>query len=472
MTITSPRRRDADYIFYELTRSICPTCKQTIDAQILLKDGRVIMKKRCPDHGWFEALVSSDAEHYVNSLKYNKPGSMPLAYSTEIVDGCPTDCGLCPQHQQHTCLALIEVNSHCNLDCPICFADAGPGYSLTMEQVDGMLDRFIELEGEAEVVQFSGGEPTIHPQILEMVTLAKAKGIRHVMINTNGIRIARDDRFLEGLKEANPVVYLQFDGFEERTSKIIRGKALLKDKLLALDRMAEAGIDAILVPAIEKGVNDHEVGAIVEFGIKHPAVRGVAFQPVTHAGRYVDFDPMDRTTIPDVIKGIADQTKGMFRSDDFVPVPCCHPSCRVATYAYIDGDEVTPLPRVLDVDDYLDYVSNRTLHDPSLDVRRALEALWSASAVPGSDKTAYDLQCAACDVSAWPVTVADLKEKVFMIVIQSFADPYTMDLKQLMKCCVGVLVPDGRMIPFCAYNSVGYREQVRASLSPIAVTRP
>jgi uncharacterized radical SAM superfamily Fe-S cluster-containing enzyme len=141
-------RVDADYVFYKLTRSICPRCLDPIDAQILLNDGRVIMRKRCSKHGWFESLISSDAQMYIDSLRYNKPGTNPLGYSTEVVDGCPLDCGLCPEHKQHTCLSLIEVNSHCNLDCPICFADAQPGFSLTMVQVERMLDRFVELEGE------------------------------------------------------------------------------------------------------------------------------------------------------------------------------------------------------------------------------------------------------------------------------------------------------------------------------------
>ena len=185
-------KRDADYIFYELTRSVCPSCLTTIDPQILIKDGRVIMRKRCPEHGWFEALISSDAEIYLNSLRYNKPGTMPLDFSTEVVDGCPRDCGLCPEHKQHTCLALIEVNTYCNLDCPICFADAQPGFSLSTAQVERMLDRFIELEGDPEVVQFSGGEPTIHPEILPMVRMASDKGNKVVMLNTNGTRIYRD----------------------------------------------------------------------------------------------------------------------------------------------------------------------------------------------------------------------------------------------------------------------------------------
>jgi hypothetical protein len=189
------------------------------------------MRKRCKTHGWFNSLISSDSEMYLNSLKYNKPGTMPLGFSTEVVDGCPKDCGLCPEHKQHTCLGLIEVNSHCNLDCPICFADAQPGFSLSMTQVERMLDRFVELEGEPEVVQFSGGEPTIHPEILPMLRMAFDKGIKVVMLNTNGIRIALDDKFLAELADIRPTVYLQFDGFEAQTHQAMRGKDLTKDKM-------------------------------------------------------------------------------------------------------------------------------------------------------------------------------------------------------------------------------------------------
>ena len=456
-------KRDADYIFHELTRSICPKCLETIDAQILLRGGRVIMRKRCPNHGWFESLLSSDATMYINSLPYNKPGTFPLSYSTDVVEGCPRDCGLCPEHQQHTCLALIEVNSHCNLDCPICFADSQRGFSLTMDQVERMLDRFVELEGDPEVVQFSGGEPTIHPEILPMLRMARDKGVKVVMLNTNGIRIAGDDRFLAGLEEIKPTIYLQFDGFSTQTHEAIRGKDLTSVKLKALDRLAQAGLDVVLVPAIEKDINHHEIGAIVKFGVEHPAVRGVAFQPVTHSGRFTAFDPLNRETLADVIHGIEEQTDGMFRESDFVPVPCCHPTCRSATYAYVEDGKVAPLPRVVEVDKYLDYITNRALPDIRPEILAALEGLWSASSVPGTEDAALRFDCAACDLSFSSET-AHLKKHVFMVVVQSFADPYTMDLKALMKCCVGELIPDGRMIPFCAYNSVGYREKVRSAL--------
>ena len=287
--------READFIFHELTRSVCPECKRVIDAQVIIRDNKVYMRKRCPDHDWFEGIISSDAQMYVDSIKFNKPGSIPLEFSTKVHDGCPLDCGLCPEHKQHICLALIEVNTACNLNCPVCFANAGIGYSLTLEQVELMLDRFVETEGDPEVVQFSGGEPTIHPQLLDMVQAAKDRGIRQVMVNTNGVRIARDDRFLDGLAKLSPVIYFQFDGLRKETYLTLRGEDLLDLKLQALDRLQSAGLDAVLVAAVEKGVNVDEVGALVGFGLQHPAVRGVVLQPVTHVGRHIDFDPLERS---------------------------------------------------------------------------------------------------------------------------------------------------------------------------------
>jgi uncharacterized radical SAM superfamily Fe-S cluster-containing enzyme len=377
------------------------------------------------------------------------------------------DCGLCPEHKQHICLALIEVNTGCNLNCPVCFANAGAGYSLTMAQVESMLDRYLELEGDPEVVQFSGGEPTIHPDILDMVQAAKDRGIRQVMINTNGVRIARDDRFLAELARLDPIIYFQFDGLRRDTYRAIRGEDLLDQKLQALERMEQAGLDAVLVAAIETGINVDEVGKVLEFGLKHPAVRGVVFQPVTHAGRHIPFDPMTRVTIPDVIHGIVEQTNGRFVLEDFVPVPCCFPTCQVNSYIFVDGDTVIPLPRLLKIEDYLDYITNRALPKlpNSADIQRALEGLWSASAVPGSAEAAAMFQCACGPGLELDGTLSPLQKHIFQVAIKDFLDPYTFNVKQVMKCCVGILVPDGRVVPFCAYNSVGYRERIRAQLT-------
>ena len=237
-------------ILWEYTRSLCPTCKQVIDAQVYLRDDKVYLRKRCKEHGSFEALIFGDARLYVDIARFNKPGTLPPHFSTQVREGCPYDCGLCTDHQQHACLGVIEVNNICNLDCPVCFANAGTqlkrdqtSFELTYAQVNAMLDTFITCEGSPEVLQFSGGEPSLHPQILDFIALAQQKGIRYVMLNTNGIRIAHDDRFLEGLARLKPHIYLQFDGFEPETNRLLRGRSdLLDDKLRALERMAQADV--------------------------------------------------------------------------------------------------------------------------------------------------------------------------------------------------------------------------------------
>ncbi len=464
-----PARRvmkTADSVFYELTRTMCPECKEIINGEIHLKDGRVIMRKRCPagcnDGQMLEVLISPDAEGYINSLKYNKPGTIPLEFSTEIKDGCPYDCGLCPDHKQHACLVLIEVNTACNLACPTCFADAGPGYNITLDECETMLDTFVRTEAEPESVQFSGGEPTLHPQLFDMIEMAKAKGIRHVMVNTNGLRIVRDPEWAEQFAALEPTIYFQFDGLRNDTYMRLRGEPLLEEKLQVLDRLAEFGLNTILVAAIERNVNEDEVPELIKFGLEHPAVRAVMFQPVTHTGRHLEFDPMNRVTIAEVIDRIDAGTDGKFIKSDFVPVPCCHPGCQSITYAYIDDDgTVTPLPRIVDVDEYLDYITNRAMPELTEDVKGALEALWSSSATPGSEKTS-DSFCAACgDIALHGFRHQDIAKHLFSVSIKDFQDPYTFDIKKLMKCCVEIATPDGRLIPFCSYNNVGYREEVR-----------
>jgi hypothetical protein len=504
---------DRPEIFWEFTRSLCPHegCRRVIDAHVLLRAGKVFMRKRCPEHGTFEALLFSDAELYTRIQPYNKPGTLPLGFATEVKDGCPHDCGLCPDHQQHACLGLIEVNNACNLDCPLCFADSGThlahgGFELTFEQVNFMLDRFVEFEGNPEVVQFSGGEPSLHPRILDFIELAQQKGIGYVMLNTNGLRIARDDKFLAGLQRLKPHIYLQFDGFDAETNRRLRGRPdLIEDKLRALDRLAQADVRAVLVAAIERDVNEHEIGPIVEFGLRHPAVFGVNFQPAFRAQRHVQpADPLQRVTIPDVLKLLEAQTRGLFTLNDFVPVPCCMPTCNFVTYALLDGDAVTPITRMLEVDQYLDYLKNRTLPGLNDELLHTLERLWSSSAKVGSDQAAMEIhqslngrhpspvlprlkdggtppaggfarvgdggraadRCSACHAHL-PLSAhapRDLARHIFMVNTRDFMDPWTFNVKNVMKCCVEFLLPDGRMIPFCAYNSVGYREQVTTTL--------
>ena len=272
-----PAKQDRDEVFLEYTKSICPVCKVVVDAEVNVRDNKVFLRKRCREHGKFEALLYGDAEMYFDSARFNKPGTIPLDFQTEVQDGCPLDCGLCPDHKQHACLGIIEVNTGCNLDCPICFADSGhqpDGFSLTLEQCEPDLDAFVRAEGEPEVVMFSGGEPTIHPQILDFIELAQARPSRR-STSTPTASAWPTTAGSSGARRAQPAgravnIYLQFDGFDERTHLEIRGRDLREAKQQALDNCAEVGLTVTLVAAVERELNEHELGAIVEFGIEHP----------------------------------------------------------------------------------------------------------------------------------------------------------------------------------------------------------
>ncbi len=409
------------------------------------------MKKRCPEHGWFEGILSSDANMYLNAARFNRPGQLPLQFATEIRDGCPLDCGLCPDHQQHTCVGIIEVTQSCNLQCPTCFTDSPSTGSLTLSQVEGILDNFVKSEGDPEVVQFSGGEPSIHPKILDMIRAAKARNIKYVMLNTNGIRVSKDEEFVRELSELDVCVYLQFDGFKKSTHEILRGEDLRKIKRQALENLERFHVNTVLACTVQRGVNEDEYGAVVDLALTRQFIRGVVFQPTFYAGRAPKFDPLDRVTLPDVIKGIAVQSQFGFRDSDFFPIPCCYPNCSTALYVYMEDGKATPLTRVVNHEDYMDYFANKPLPDVEFFAKRlGLESLYSASSVPGSEKVLSNY-CTVCGIS---LDLKELEKKVKLIMVQPFMDAWNFDLKRLMKCCVGELVPDGRVIPFCAYNNI------------------
>jgi uncharacterized radical SAM superfamily Fe-S cluster-containing enzyme len=456
-----PARSDRNYIYHNFTNSLCPTCLKVVQAKVILQNNKVYMLKTCPEHGQMRTLLSSDAAYYLSQAQYNKPGTLPRHFQTKVEQGCPLDCGLCTDHEQHTCLALIEITEACNLRCPTCFADSDIGRYSPLDEVERMLDTVVANEGYADVVQISGGEPTIHPQILDILALAKQKRIKALMINTNGVRIAKDEDFVRSLAEfkGNFEVYLQFDGFRQSTYETIRGVDLREVKTQAIANLTKYEIPINLTATIQRGVNEDEIGQIVKFGVEQKMVRGVTFQPVTNVGRHEDFDPLDRTTVPDVIAAVDEQTEGMFRKSDFVPLPC-HADCISMTYAYVKGKKVKPLPRYIDVKSYLDVVGNQInfrIEDVKDVVGSALTRLWSAS-MPLS--TANALHDFACCFPVAPQALSQrehgslLYENMFRIVIIHFMDAWNFDVRSAKKCCVHNVLPDGKIIPFCSYNTL------------------
>lgn len=448
------KQKEKDYIFLELTRSICPVCKKTIDAQVRVKDDKVYMFKRCLEHGEFESLISSDINMYKYSLSFNKPGSVPAEYGSEVKSGCPDDCGICPDHQQHTCIALLEVTEGCNICCASCYAKAAGSKYLDLNTIDFMLNQYARYEGAPEVLQISGGEPTLHPDLFKIIELAHSKNIKHLMLNTNGIRLAEDESLAKELSRQNIELYFQFDGFNPRIYEKLRGsKEIFKLKQSALEKIAKYNIPTTLVATLEKDLNDDQIGEIVNFAVKNRFVRGITFQPIIYLNDNVKFDPMDRLTLPDVIKAIDRQTKSLFRVSDFIPLPCSFPTCCSLTYAFIRGKEVIPITRKIEVEKYLDYFCNKAVTSPAAILRKALEGLWSASATLSAPRVLKDFSC-VCGIPFSMGALNDFKNNVLRIMVKPFMDAYTFDFKRAMKCCVHILQPNGKMIPFCVYNNI------------------
>jgi uncharacterized radical SAM superfamily Fe-S cluster-containing enzyme len=391
---------------------------------------------------------------YKYSLAFNRPGKAPVEYASQVKYGCPDDCGICSQHQQHTCIALLEVTDGCNLSCSTCYAKAEGASFLNLEAIDFMLNQYVRCEGKPEVLQVSGGEPTLHPQLLKIIELAHSKNIHHLMLNTNGIRLAEDDALAKELSQLNIELYLQFDGFEPATYEKLRGsREVFRLKQATLEKIAKYNIPTTLVPTLVKGLNDEEIGKIIYYAVKNRFIKGITFQPIIYLNNNVAFNPLDRLTLPDVIKAIEKQTKSLFKASDFVPLPCSYPTCCSLTYAFIRGSEIIPVTRKIEVEKYLDYFCNRVITSPASILKKALEGLWSMSASLNAMQVLKDFSC-VCGMPFKPGILEELKNNVLRIMVKPFMDAYTFDLKRAMKCCVHVLRPNGKLIPFCVYNNI------------------
>jgi len=442
------------YLFYDSAVSVCAECLRRVEAKILIKDDRVYLEKWCPEHGRARVLIADDAAYYRKAREvFIKAPELPQRFNTEQRWGCPYDCGLCPEHMQHSCLSLVEITDHCNLHCPICYADSGPhrpGFR-DLATVERMLDAVVANEGEPDVVQISGGEPTLHPQFFAILDAAKARPIRHLMVNTNGLRIAKEPAFAARLKQYEPgfELYLQFDSLRDEVHQELRGARLADIRRRALDALNEHDISTTLVVTVKKGLNDHELGEIVEFALRQPCVRGVTFQPIQHAGRATDFDPAQhRLTLTEVRRRLLEQTT-VFQPDDLIPVPC-NPDCLAMAYALkLDGGTV-PLTRFVAPETLIAQGRNTIVVERDESLRAHVFELFATNHSPQSQACSLsDLLCCLPQVQApqdWNY------RNVFRVLIMQFIDAHSFDLRAVKKSCVHIAQPDGRLIPFDTFN--------------------
>ncbi|HYL80429.1 MAG TPA: radical SAM protein, partial [Candidatus Acidoferrum sp.] len=479
-------------------RSLCPECLRTIPAEEFIEDGRVIMRKSCPAHGAFRDIVFSDAEMFLRMEAWHFGDGQGFANPAGDEQGeCPQRCGICGWHTSHTSLANVDLTSRCNLACSVCFADANQrAYEITFDQAEETLRRLrAQSPAPAFAVQFTGGEPTVHPRFLDIVASAKALGFSHIQVASNGLALA-DPEFACRAREAGlQYIYLQMDGTTDEVFRKIRGRPLLDTKLAVLQAARTAGLRVIFVPTILAGVNDHEIGDLFRLAFEHlDVLSGISFQPMTFTGRMPEGDRLRlRFTLSDLAREFSRQTGITHPQDDWFPlssaVPLiryagalsgaalvnhpCHPHCGLMTLLFVDQERrATPVTRFLDLYRLLRDIEGLAAKAEKTRIKalskiqalRALNRYFKPECAPAGLTFLRFLQTLdgfADKKYSWDDAYRGHTYKTFYLAGMHFMDAYNYDLERVARCGVHYSAPDGRIYPFCSYNSgPTYRKRV------------
>lgn len=497
------------------TMSLCPECLSVLPAVLYKDKDRVWMSKTCPEHGEFIELISSDVAFFEKMDRwgtYSGPGvDRPVS---ETVRGCPWDCGLCASHQSSAMMINIDLTNRCNLRCPVCFANAnasGRVYEVTVEQVQEMMDRSMKINTAAPpCVQFSGGEPTLHPDFLEILHRAKASGFAQVQVASNGLAFANDAELAAAASEAGlNVVYLQFDGISDEVYRQTRGRPLFEIKQKALEHIKQAGMQVCLVPTLVRGINDHEIGEIFRFAVDHvDTVVGISWQPVAFTGRIDHKQRLAmRFTLADLARALDEQTGGSVKmhrdwypfsflepfsrlveaiTGERTPIVSCHRHCGSATYVIVDTESKAyrTLPEFVDMEPLMLRLGEIA---KSLQARRWLRRIIlvralrdvpnyfrAERALPGWDSSVLmELMNSFVNFrERYPDNQARLKDlkirrvRYLLMAAMHFQDAYNYQLARSQQCVIHCAAPDGRFYPFCTYNcGPTFREQVERRYS-------
>ncbi len=495
------------YLKVKNTKSLCPECGKTLDAEVFDEDGKVFIKKTCDEHGEFVNTYWSDHGLYNRVEKFIPTVTGVENPSVEDEAACPNNCGLCSKHETSTVLGLIDVTNRCNLRCPVCFANAAAAgylYEPTQEEIRQMLKNLRNLKPHpCPAIQYAGGEPTVRKDIVELVEMAKEEGFTHVQIATNGIRLAHRENLAKELKAAGlNTVYLSFEGVTPEPYIENKGRDLLPDKIKAIENCRKAGLGIVLVPTLVKGVNDTQVGEIIKFAFdNNDIIYGVNFQPVSFSGRTPsDSVEEQRITIPDFVNIIDSETDGQVSPDAFYPPSFvepiaefislldgeesakvtlnCHEHCGIATYVFRektegDGkDKLIPITDFIDVDDLCNKLTeyNGKLKEGKFGSRkRVLAGLTrNLTKMIHTSRAPKDLDIKRILLNVFAKgdyeALGEFSKDSMLISCMHFMDPFNFDEDRVKKCVIHYATPDGRIIPFCTMNSM-YRESVEKEFS-------
>jgi len=477
--------------FEAYSTSLCPVCLKKVPMRIYEEDGVIYLEKTCPEHGKFEDVYWGDAELYKwfyknwNSAEYMGRGlEKPI---TEVVNGCPFDCGLCPQHKTHTVLGIIDVTNRCNMACPICFAYAGAAnyvYEPTYEQIVKMIELLRSNSPWAcNALQFSGGEPTLRNDLPDLIKEAKKAGIDHVEVNTNGLRLAEDMDYFKRLLEAGmDTLYLQFDGLREEIYKKLRGRGnlvLIKNQVIENARKLDLK-SIVLVVTLAKNVNDKDLGSIIEYATENSdVIRCVNIQPISMAGRARKEEMRElRITIPDALKLIEEQTGGSVSRWDWRPVNwpvpiakgmevlknrmypefTMHPMCGAATFIIANEDGTwSPITKHVDVDKFAEILRGIYYLGIKGKKTRAKMELLKFLPMVKSDLIRNLIKNVVTKGSY--EALGGLMHRLIMLGIMHFQDVWNFDIDRTQRCAIHYATPDGKLRSFCTYNSI-YRDKV------------
>jgi uncharacterized radical SAM superfamily Fe-S cluster-containing enzyme len=368
-------------------------------------------------------------------------------------------------------IPVIEITDHCNMECPICFAHNQNSYEMTGAELDRCLDAIYRSErNDVDMLVFSGGEPTMHSRFFDLIERARERGFRHLTVNTNGIRIAEDKLFVKRAKELGVEFTMWIDGFRESTHMVMRGMDTRRVKEQALANLGELDVSTNLLCVVARGVNEDEVGAVLDLGMRLPFVRGVTYHTMVYTGKGGKFFPRDSRsviTVPDIMRLLDEQTGGRVAMRDFTPIPAPHPLCETNTYMLMtdDGQPPIPLSRIVPADRYFDLVVNQAILRPDDKLQDRLQEMIDhlfARPDRGADETralaTFRRLLDRCFPQGWHTTAAEreriCERAIKAIFLIPYMDEHNLDLTRLRSCVSMQAVPDGRLIPNCSYYPI------------------
>lgn len=459
-TSPAPNAEQQTKLYYA-TRSLCPTCGELVPGRVAPRGEAVFLERTCPAHGAFEALICSDRHWYERLPLFMTDSVRPKRPRSKPEKGCPEDCGLCSAHTQIAATAAIEISNRCDARCPACLADNRGTFELGPEEVVRAVRAILANQDRVDVVTLSGGEPTLHPRLFEILQALQIPEVGRIAVNSNGLRIAADDAFVERLaRSPKTYVCLHYDGGGARALRGIDPSV----QSAAVERLDRRGVEMAPVVLAAKGLNDRELGPIAEeLLLGYPSVKALQITLLTYTGRAASLalDPGARLTIPEALDRIEAGTAGRIQKSDFIPLPMPNPMCAAIGYFLLMDGELTPLIGLGELEDVVSHVKQGHFGalSPQLGefIRAAIDRLWSGGGDRARTERLLDKLKRLLEL-LFPAGGLSPEERerraarhLRVIYLMQLMDRWTYDAKRFNRCSCQHAFPEGAIIPSCAY---------------------